>query len=324
MILQARILETIKAFDRIVICRHRRPDGDAYGSTFGLREILRDAFPTKDIRLINDDHSDYLSFVGDDDLPFSDEEYRESLFIVLDTGTKDRVSQKHLNDAKFLIKIDHHIDNLPYGDISWVEDARSSACEMIASFCLSFPETLRLSPASASYLFTGMVTDTGRFRYEGTDGDTMRIAGALMDQGIDREMIFANLYMDPYDVVVFSANAMKNIRRTENGVAYLHVTTGMIKKYGITTEQASASVSLMDSIRGSFIYIAFIDYPDATIRVRLRSRFIDIQKLASKYHGGGHANASGATLSGRKEMNALLRDADAILKEAKQAHKEWI
>ena len=321
---QARILEAVRQYDRIVVCRHKRPDGDAYGSTFGLREILRDSFPSKDIRLINDDRSEYLSFLGKEDPPFTEEEYRSALFIVLDCGTKSRVSQSMLTNAAFVIKIDHHIDTQPYGDISWVEDERSSTCEMVASLCFSFPEVLRLSKQSATYLFTGMVTDTGRFRYEGTDGDTMRIAGELLDLGIDREMIFANLYMEPFESVLFSANMTARIKRTPNGVAYLHVTQKMIEKYGISMEQASNSIGLMDTIRGSFIYIAFIDYPDGTIRVRLRSRFVSVQKLATKYRGGGHANASGATVYNRKEMNALLKDADALLLESKESNGGWI
>ena len=322
--IKKQILETIRQYDRIVICRHQRPDGDAIGSTMGLRQILRAAFPEKDIRVLNEDSSEHLAFLGPEDPPFTDDEYKNALFIVLDCGTMKRISNSHVQDAPFIVKIDHHIDDKPYGDLSWVEEERSSACEMVADFCLSFPDTLSLDRVSAGYLYTGLVTDTGRFRYEGTDGDTMRIAGKLMDCGIEREKIYANLYMDSFDTVRFFATMTNRIRMTPNGVAYLHITSSLINKYGMSLETASNTVGLMDGIRGSLIYIAFIDTPDGNIRVRLRSRFIAVQELATHYHGGGHANASGATLYSRKEIRALLEEADALLKDYKENNEGWL
>ena len=324
MEIQKRILDTIAAFERIVICRHKRPDGDAYGSTYGLREILRTAFPSKDIRLLNDDYSEYLSFFGPEDEPFTDAEFASALFIVLDCGTSDRISQSRIKSASFVIKIDHHIDNKPYGDLSWVEDERSSACEMVAALCLHFPDILHLNKTSATYLYTGLVTDTGRFRHDGTDGDTLRIGAALIDQGICLEQIYAHLYMKPFEELLFSAQMTRRIRRTPNGVAYLHVTSAVMQKYGMSTEQASELISRMEKIKGSLIYVAFIDYPDGTIRVRLRSRFLPVQKIATHYRGGGHANACGGTLVSRSEIKKLLEEADELLREYKANNEGWL
>ena len=111
---------------------------------------------------------------------------------------------------------------------------------------------------------------------------------------------------------------------TQNGVAYLHVTKGMKKKFGLSNESASASVSYMDSIRDSLIWIAFIDNSDGTIRVRLRSRFVTINDIAEKYRGGGHDCASGATLLKKSEIRKLLDDADKKLKEYKENNEGWI
>lgn len=322
--IKKQILEVIRSYDRIVICRHQRPDGDAIGSTFGLRQILRTAFPEKDIRVLNDDTSEYLAFLGPEDDPFTDEEYKTALYIVLDCGTMTRISQCHIQDAPYIIKIDHHIDDKPYGNLSWVEEERSSACEMIADFCLSFPDTLSLDSVSAGFLYTGLVTDTGRFRYEGTDGDTMRIAGKLMDCGIEREKIYANLYMDSFETVRFFASMTNRIRMTPNGVAYLHITSSLINRFDISLETASNTVGLMDGIKGSLIYIAFIDTPDGHIRVRLRSRFLAVQEVATHFRGGGHANACGATLHSRKEIKLLLEEADRLLKDYKETHEGWL
>ena len=111
---------------------------------------------------------------------------------------------------------------------------------------------------------------------------------------------------------------------TENGVAYLYVTKEMQEKFGLTQEEASATVSLMDSIKGSLIWLAFIDNDDGTIRVRLRSRFVTINCIGEKYRGGGHACAAGATVYSHEEMKALIADADERLKEYKETHEGWL
>ena len=130
--------------------------------------------------------------------------------------------------------------------------------------------------------------------------------------------------MKPFEELLFSAQMTRKIRRTPNGVAYLHVTSAMMQKYGMSTEQASELISRMEKIKGSLIYVAFIDYPDGTIRVRLRSRFLPVQKIATHYRGGGHANACGGTLVSRSEIKILLEEADELLREYKANNEGWL
>ena len=318
------ILEKIKEYDRIIIFRHKRPDGDAVGSTKGLREILRLTYPEKDIRLINCDHSDYVAFLGGEDEPVSDEFYASALGIVLDTGNVSRISNPKYELCREIVKIDHHIDIAPYGDIFWVEEERSSTCEMIVKFYDTFCDELKIDKTAATYLFTGMVTDSGRFRYRDVSGETLRLAAILLDLGVDTDVIYANLYMDPFEELQFKSHVYKKIKLTENGVAYMYVDRAMREKFGMTLEEASAVVSYMDSIKNSLIWLAFIENDDDTIRVRLRSRFVTVSELAEKYHGGGHACAAGATVYSKKEMKQLLCDADARLKEYKENNEGWL
>ena len=112
-----QILDKIEQYDKIIVTRHKRPDGDAIGSTKGLTGMLRLTYPEKDIRLITNDSSDYLAFLGKDDEDVSDEFYKDALLIVIDTATADRMSNAKWNLAKEVIKIDHHIDIKPYGDL---------------------------------------------------------------------------------------------------------------------------------------------------------------------------------------------------------------
>lgn len=320
------ILQKIKEYDRIIITRHFRPDGDAIGSSKGLHRILSLSFPEKEILLLNEDSSEYLSFLGGESAPIPDEKYADALCIVLDTGNVERISNKKYALCRELIKIDHHIDHTPYGDISWVEDFRSSVCEMVAAFYAEFAGELKIDGEAATYLYAGMVTDSGRFRYDSVSGDTLRLAGLLLDQGINTEGLFANLYLKDFELLKFEAYVYEKMRITENGVAYVYVDRAMQQQFGLSQEDASSVVGFMDTIKGALCWLAFIEAPgeELVIRVRLRSRFVTINTIAENHHGGGHACASGATVYSEEEMNQLIAEADARVKEYKESHEGWL
>ncbi|MCH5152772.1 MAG: bifunctional oligoribonuclease/PAP phosphatase NrnA [Clostridiales bacterium] len=318
------ILNKIKSYDKIIVTRHVRPDGDAIGSSRGLAAMLKLSFPNKKIYVQTEDSSDYLAFLGPDDAPLDDSEYADALLIVTDTATPDRISNKRYELAKEIIKIDHHINIKPYGAVAWVEDWRSSTCEMIAYFYETFKNELKLDKEAATYIFTGLVTDSGRFRYEATTGDTLRIGGMLIDFGIDTETLYAHLYLEEYSQLKFQAYVLEHMQITEHGVVYLHVDSKMQKKFHLTSEQASEAVSYLKYIKGCIAWLAFIDMPDGTIRVRLRSRFMFINTLAEKYNGGGHQCTCGATLYKKADIAKLLADADAMVAEYKNTHEGWL
>ena len=318
------ILDKIKEYDKIIIFRHFRPDGDAVGSTKGLQAILRLTYPNKKIYLQNADFADYCAFLGAEDQPLADEEYADALGIVLDTGTSKRISNQKYTLCKELVKIDHHIPVESYAPYEWVEEHRSSTCEMVAAFYEAFQDELKIDKQAATYIYCGMVTDSGRFRYREVSGDTMRLAGLMLDQGVDTDTLFANLYLKEFDSFKFESYVYKKMQISENGVASLFVSKAMKKKFGLSNEEASASVSYMDGIKNALIWIAFIDSGDGSIRVRLRSRFVTISELAERYHGGGHACAAGATVYSKAEMKALLKEADALIKEYKATHEGWL
>lgn len=318
------VLDTVKAHDKIVIFRHKRPDGDAVGSTQGLCAVLRATYPEKQVYLINSDYADYVAFLGAEDSPRPDEFFADALGIVIDTATVERISNPQYALCKTLIKIDHHIPVQSYGDVMWVEEERSSACEMIAALCDAFRDELILTPEAATAIYTGMVTDSGRFRFRSVSGETMRLAGMLLDAGIDTDVLYAHLYLKEYHEFKFQSHVYKKMKITKSGVAYLFVDRAMQEKFHLTDEQASACVSYMDSIKGSLIWLAFIENADGSIRVRLRSRFVAVNGLAEKYGGGGHACACGANVHSKKEMKALVADADALLADYKAKSEGWL
>lgn len=318
------IFSRLEACDKIAIFRHVRMDGDCVGASKGLQRILQLTWPHKDIRLVDAQRSDYLAFLGLDEDQADDDFYKDAVAVVVDTATADRVSNQKFRLCKKIIKIDHHIPVDSYGHLEWVEEHKSSACELIAEFYETFRDKLRIDPQAALYIYTGMVTDTGRFRFDGVGGDTLRRAGAMLDVGIDTEKLFAQLYLDDYEYLKFKAEVYNRMQITEHGVAYVLIDREIQERFALTHEQASASVSCMDSIRGCLAWLAFIENKDGTIRVRLRSRFAPINTVAERYEGGGHANASGATVYDRDGMLALVADADAHIKQYKETHAGWL
>lgn len=319
------ILNKIKEYDTIMLFRHFRPDGDCKGATMGLRDILRLSFPEKHIYLINDDHSDYLDFMGQEDADVDDRVYAQALGIVLDTATPDRIHNKKYALCRELIKIDHHIEVVPYGDYSWVESERSSASEMVAKFYETFRNQLKINSQAACYLYIGMVSDSGRFQFSSVSGDTLRLAGMLLDVGFDTELMYAHLQLKDFDELKFKAHVLKKMKITPNGVAYVHIDRATIEKFQLTSESASNCIGALSDIKGCLCWIAFIDdMEEEKIRVRLRSRFVPINKIAENYRGGGHAQACGATLLDKKEIRRMLKEADTVVKEYKETHEDWL
>ena len=326
MNVKEQIFQKIMEYDRIMLFRHVRNDGDCVGATKGLKRILQLTWPEKEIYLIDGDTAKYLEFMGPEDEPVDDVLYADALGIVIDTASEARISNKKYTLCKELIKIDHHIPLESFGDLMWVEEERSSACEMIVDFYNTFRDDLKIDSEAATYLYTGMVTDSGRFKYDGVSGDTLRNAAILLDVGVDTQTLFARLYLEAFEYLKFKAQIYERMQITENGVAYIYIDRAMQEEFGLSLEQASACVGTLDSIRGCISWMVFIETGDenGSIRVRLRSRFVHINSVAEKYHGGGHACASGATVYSKEEVQALLADADAVVKEYKQTHEGWL
>lgn len=318
------IFNKIKEYDSIVIARHFRPDGDAIGSTKGLGRIIKLTYPRKKVYISNSDWSDYLSFLGPDDGEVDGAIIKNSLALVLDTAVKDRVSNKEVLNAKEIIKIDHHIKTETWKAIEWIEEERSSTCEMIAQFYSDYQEKLVIDSLAATYIYTGMVTDSGRFSFSSTTGTTLRLAGLMLDKGVDVESLEAKLDLKDISFYRFREAVFDRIVITSNGLGWVYIDSEMQKRWNLTREDASESVSFMANIKGVICWIAFIDNPDGTIRVRLRSRFMTVDKIANNYHGGGHDRASGATCYSKEEMYSLISDADNSVRDYKMNNEEWV
>ena len=318
--IKKQILEEIKQHNSIIIVRHVRPDGDCIGSSFGLREILKASFPDKKIYSVGDGVPSYLGFLGEED-EVGEQLFNESLVIVVDTATSKRIASPIYNQGKKVIKIDHHIPVDDYGYINYVREDYPACCQIIADLAFTFPSELVVNQKAAKCLYTGLVTDTGRFRFRSVNSKTMTTAAELLDKDIDTENIYTNLSVKSAESYKLQGFMYQNFKLTKNGVAYAYITKKTMKKFKASVEDASNLVNCLDSIKGSMIWILFVQY-DNEIRVRIRSRYLPCVEIGEKFNGGGHANACGASVKNKKELNQLLEMADSKLKVFKEENKE--
>ena len=314
------VYQKIKDYQTIIIFGHKRPDGDCYGSQNGLKYIIKSTFPMKSVFVVGE-KVDNLSFIGQMD-QIEDDIFPQALAIVVDTATRDRISDSRYKLCKEIIKIDHHIILDNYGDINVVEELIPATCLLITKFLLS-NETLKISLNGATALYTGTITDTGNFRYRGVNAETFHLAGVLLNYGVDTEWIDQNLSVQSLRSLRLKSYVYRSFKVTKNGFAYAVINRMIIKYYNVGYDEAASLVNLLANIKECPVWALIIRYPK-DIRVRIRSNGPNINKLAEKYDGGGHHKAAGASLKSWSKMRPFVKDADALVKEYKESQDTFI
>lgn len=314
------VYQKVKEYQTIIIFGHKRPDGDCYGSQNGLKDIIKSTFPMKSVFVVGE-KVDNLSFIGQMD-QIEDDIFPQALAIVVDTATRDRISDSRYKLCKEIIKIDHHIVLDNYGDINVVEELIPATCLLITKFLLS-NEALKISLNGATALYTGTITDTGNFRYRGVNAETFHLAGVLLNYGVDTEWIDQNLSVQSLRSLRLKSYVYRSFKVTKNGFAYAVINRMIIKYYNVGYDEAASLVNLLANIKECPVWALIIRYPK-DIRVRIRSNGPNINKLAEKYDGGGHHKAAGASLKSWSKMRPFVKDADALVKEYKESQDTFI
>ncbi|MET3697283.1 phosphoesterase RecJ-like protein [Bacillus oleivorans] len=301
-----KILDAIEKYETIVIHRHVRPDPDAYGSQGGLAEILKASYPDKKVYTVGDDEPT-LHFLRQMDI-INDDIYKNSLVIVCDTANTERVSDQRYSTGDMLIKIDHHPNEDPYGDIMWVDTTASSVSEMIYEFYITAQEHgLKMTDEAARLLYAGIVGDTGRFLYPSTTEKTFAYASELIHYSFSRTNLYNQLYETPLKVVKLQGFILQEFELLDYGAASIQISKETLKKFDLTPAEASSLVSSLGNIAGIVAWVFFIEEEDQ-IRVRFRSKGPVINSIAKKYNGGGHPLAAGASIYSWEAAELVLHD----------------
>ena len=306
------LFKEIKNHDTVIIHRHQTPDGDALGSQLGLKAILQENFPEKTVYVVGDDAGHYGFMDGAVMDEIADEVYADALAIVLDTSARHLISDDRYATAKRTARMDHHIFVEKICDTEVTDTSYESCCGLVTAFALAC--NLQLSPVSAKALYTGMITDSGRFRYDSTSAQTFRLAAALMEQNFDTNDIYRKLYADDFAKIRLKAQFVLKIKFTDCNVAYIYTTKEEMAELNVDTFTVSRGmVGTMSDIRGVDIWVNFTETEQGVL-CELRSSKYNINPIAVKYGGGGHAKASGATVASKEIAMQMLSDLDALTK----------
>ncbi len=311
MIFLKNILALIQQYSTVIIHRHVRPDPDAIGSQVGLKELVKHSFPGKEVYAVGEEEAS-LSFLAKMDI-ISDEQYEGALVIVCDTANRERISDQRFTLGDKIIKIDHHPNVDEYGDIQWVDTKASSTSEMIYELYTSSDNNkFTLTDDVARLLYAGIVGDTGRFLYPSTTEKTFKAASELITYHFDRSVIYENLYSMQHNLVKLKGYIYQQFYIDDIGMAYVKLTKDLLQQYGIDPNETSQLVSTLGDVKGIVAWVVFVE-EEKSIRVRLRSKGPSINELATKYNGGGHPMASGATVITWEEADQVIADLQMIV-----------
>ena len=309
-----KIRACIEAYDTVIIHRHKNPDGDALGCQIGLKHLILENFPHKRVLCVGDMTPRY-AFMEDTVMDeVADETYKDALAIVLDTSAKALISDERYTTAAKTVRMDHHIFCEEICEVEVTDTSFESCCGLIAALAMECG--WRLNPTVAKSLYTGMVTDSGRFRYDSTTSQTFRLAAFLMEQKFDTSDIYRNLYADDFAFIRLRAQFVLRIQFAEGGkVAYIYTDKETADAYGFDRFTLSRGmVNVMGEIRGVEIWVNFTESEEGVL-TEIRSNMHNINSIAKKYGGGGHAKASGATLADHDAAMAMLADLKQITEE---------
>ena len=307
------IRKLIEAHEVIVLHRHQNPDGDALGSQIGLKHLILDNYPGKIVYAVGDAAGRY-AFMEDsvmDEVP--DAVYEGALAVVLDTSAKALISDGRYASARAAARIDHHLFCETITETEVVDSGFESCCGLIAA--MAQESGWKLSPLSAKSLFTGMVTDSGRFRYDAVNARTFRLAAFLREQPFDTNELYNCLYAMDYEQVRLRAQFALKIWFTPHRVAYIY--TSQEEKAQYHTDDFTLSrgmVNVMADIAGVHIWVNFTE-SDKGVLCELRSDRANINPVAVAFGGGGHQKASGATVPDRKTALKMLERLDKLAEE---------
>jgi phosphoesterase RecJ-like protein len=303
-----KIIEYIIKYDTIIIHRHYYPDGDAYGSQIGLRNAIRDTFVNKNVYVVGDSSHSNLGIVMDE---IDDSVFNNALSIILDVSDSHRTSDQRYELSSDVIIIDHH-ENVPTIKNSlFVHFPKYVAtAEIIIEFIQQ--AKLVVSPETSTFLYYGILTDTGRFLYlEGNTELLFKHVSFICKYQPNIKLIHDSLYTeklkDKLEKLKFS-----NFELTENNVAYRFNTKEIMDNSIFDFNKVNRGmINQMSGIKGIDIWASFTYNSELNkIFCEFRSRDIIIVDVAKKFGGGGHNYACGCSILDFNQAYEILRELD--------------
>ncbi len=292
-----QVLHHIEQRGHFLLTSHARPDGDAIGSALALAGILRALGKTAQIVM-----SDAVPVIykplpcADAILQATQVPKGHEAAIILECDSIQRTRLQGLERC-FLISIDHHQSSRPFADVNWIDPGASATAEMI--YRLALAAGARITPETATCLYTAVLTDTGSFCYAPTSAATFDLARQLVQQGADPARIAQNVYFSsPFAKMKVLGAAISSLRH-EGPVAWMTITRDDMERSGALEEDCEGLVNYALGISGIEAALFFREIAGGRVRVSARSKgALNVASLAETFGGGGHECASGFSLEG--------------------------
>lgn len=313
----------VKRNKKFLITSHTNLEGDALGSELAFYNLVKKL--GKSAVVVNEDNLPY----GYDFIPHKDKliKYKDNLrgikfdcFVVLDASDLTRTGEVYrlnLKAPKTVLNIDHHISNRWFGDINWVEPTAASCSEMI--YKLYKAMHVPFDKDTALLLYTGIVTDTGSFRYSNTSSMTHKAASELLKFKLDVAQIYKSVYENiPFEEMKLLSRILPGMKREAGGrIIWFQIKQDILKNKKLSFDLSEQLLTFGRAIKDAEVVVLFKENLGAKneIRINLRSQGkVDVNKIAQLFGGGGHKTASGATVKG-STIDQVRRRVLAKIKE---------
>ena len=306
----------LKAAEKILVTAHINPDGDAIGSTLAMLQILR-ALGKNVAAYIDDDlpkNFSNLPFAAEIKRPVEGEKISADLLVILDTAP-DRIGKVlEITDAPIL-NIDHHVTNKSEENFLYVEATAAATAEII--FSLTKELGANITEDIAICLYTGLATDTGFFNYSNTKPATFRAAAELVECGVKPNLIAEQVEKRTAREVKVTSAALQTTQPFYGGKVVGMFIDENLSKQTDTTEGLIDLIRVIDCVDVAFLLKC---KEENICRVSMRSKTVDVSKIAQKLGGGGHVRAAGCTLekSFDDAKNTLIRAIGEYMVETKK------
>ena len=291
------ILKDVKS---VGITGHIRPDGDCTGSVLALYNYIVENMPETDVDLyLEQPGSEFYYLKNIDKIKNTPEDKKYDVFFVLDCSSLDRIEPfiSCFNNASKTVCIDHHVSNTGFTDLSKIEPQASSACEVLYGTM----DADKISRNVAECIYTGIIHDTGVFKYSCTSKKTMEIAGEMMEKGIDYSDIIDNTFYKKTYVQnqILGRALLESVLFYDGKCIFTTVTIDEMEFYGVTGRELGGIVEQLRLTDGVEVAIFLYQTGEEEYKVSLRSKKkIDVAAIATQFGGGGHVRAAGYTAKG--------------------------
>jgi phosphoesterase RecJ-like protein len=322
---QSELWRFIIESDRIVLTTHVRPDGDGIASEIALYSILKDI--GKDVYIVNQDTTPEMYAW----LPMSRQIHSLTqhgsitldpidLSLLLDCSSRDRIGEVYeiIKGSRRIISLDHHEGNDCFRDYCFIDTTASSIGELLHTVVPDIEK--RLDRDLATCLYVSIMTDTGSFAYSNTTGNVFRIVSKLIEQGLDPDRIYKNIYnRKRINHFRLLGKALQLMETDESGkIVSVLLPRWVYDETGANEEDNEGILEVIRGLRDMELIILLRQIDDRKLKCSLRSiNSIDCNHLARRFNGGGHFKAAGFVLEG--EIESMGREiVDKIVKEVKE------